>query len=60
MVDWVLAAYVRIKRGLGDAITNETYGPVIETIGMFLRAGEQDHTKQADRPLDLILGAFRA
>jgi AcrR family transcriptional regulator len=47
-----LASYIRIKRGLGDAlsaaghdaITNETYGPVIEAITLVLRAGEGDGT----------------
>ena len=47
-----LAAYIRIKRGLGealttashDAVTSETYGPVIDAIALILRAGEEDGT----------------
>jgi AcrR family transcriptional regulator len=47
-----LAAYIRIKRGLGDAltaashdaVTSETYGPVIGAITLILRAGEKDGT----------------
>lgn len=47
-----LAADIRIKRGLGDAlsaanhdaITGESYGPVIDTIATFLAAGEKDGT----------------
>ncbi|RSM88048.1 TetR/AcrR family transcriptional regulator [Kibdelosporangium aridum] len=59
-----LAGYIRIKRGLGDAltaanhdaITNETYGPVIKTIAMFLHAGEQDHTiRPGLNPDDVLL-----
>jgi AcrR family transcriptional regulator len=45
-----LAEYIRIKRGLGDAltaanhdsVTNETHGPVIGAIRVFLDAGEAD------------------
>lgn len=47
-----LAADVRIKRGLGDAltaanhdaVTRETYGPVIGAIARMLRAGEEEGT----------------
>lgn len=47
-----LAAYIRLKRGLGDAltaanhaaVTDETYGPVIGVIRLILRAGEADGT----------------
>lgn len=47
-----LAAYIRIKRGLGealtaashDAVTSETYGPVIGAITLILRAGQEDGT----------------
>ncbi|WP_037074636.1 TetR/AcrR family transcriptional regulator [Pseudonocardia spinosispora] len=45
-----LATQIRLKRGLGDAltatnhdkVTGETYGPVIEAITLMLRAGESD------------------
>jgi AcrR family transcriptional regulator len=45
-----LAAQIRLKHGLGDAlsaaakdsVTNETYGPVIGAIDLMLRAGQLD------------------
>jgi len=45
-----LAGYIRIKRGLGDALSSanhdaiagETYGPVIGAIATILAAGEKD------------------
>ncbi|WP_326836999.1 TetR/AcrR family transcriptional regulator [Amycolatopsis rhabdoformis] len=47
-----LAGHIRIKRGLGDAlsaanhdaITTESYGPVIDTIALILTTGEHDGT----------------
>lgn len=47
-----LAAYIAIKRGLGDAlttanhdaVTNETRGPAIDAISVLLRAGEENGT----------------
>ncbi|HEY0805631.1 MAG TPA: TetR/AcrR family transcriptional regulator [Pseudonocardiaceae bacterium] len=59
-----LAAYVTIKRGLGDAltaaqhdtITSETYGPVIDAIALLLRAGELDGTiRPGLDPDDVVL-----
>ncbi|WP_329139953.1 TetR/AcrR family transcriptional regulator [Streptomyces sp. NBC_01476] len=47
-----LAGYIRIKRGLGDAlttavhdaVTHETHGPVTDAIRVLLDAGERDGT----------------
>jgi len=58
-----LAGYIRIKRGLGDAlsaanhdaITTESYGPVIDTIAMILAAGEKDGTIRAGLDPDDVL-----
>lgn len=59
-----LAAYIRIKRGLGDAlsatnhdaITNETYTPVIDTIATILAAGERDGSiRRGLDPDDVLL-----
>ncbi|QUQ63988.1 TetR/AcrR family transcriptional regulator [Kutzneria sp. CA-103260] len=58
-----LAAQIRIKHGLGDAlsaaaqdaVTNETYGPVIGAIELILRAGEKDGTIRPDLDPDDVL-----
>jgi AcrR family transcriptional regulator len=58
-----LAAYISIKRGLGDAltagghvaVTNETHGPVIDAVGAMLRAGEQDGTVRPGLDPDDVL-----
>ncbi|MFG1709868.1 TetR/AcrR family transcriptional regulator [Nonomuraea sp. M3C6] len=58
-----LASYIAIKRGLGDAltaathdaVTNETYGPVIGAIAVILRAGEADGTIRPDLDPDDVL-----
>jgi AcrR family transcriptional regulator len=59
-----LASYIRIKHGLGDAldtatreaITDETYGPVIEAITAMLAAGEADGTiRPGLDPADVLL-----
>jgi AcrR family transcriptional regulator len=59
-----LAGYITIKRGLGDALTaathdavsSETYGPVISAIKVMLQAGEQDGTIRSGLdPDDLLL-----
>ncbi|MFI6731407.1 hypothetical protein ACIBI9_00635 [Nonomuraea sp. NPDC050451] len=52
-----LASYLAIKRGLGDvltaathdAVTNETYGPVIGAIAVILPAGEAAGTTARSR-----------
>ncbi|MGW4487816.1 TetR/AcrR family transcriptional regulator [Amycolatopsis sp. NPDC004368] len=58
-----LAGYIRIKRGLGDAlsaanhdaITSESYGPVIDTIAKILSAGERDGTVRPGLDPDDVL-----
>jgi AcrR family transcriptional regulator len=59
-----LSSYIRLKRGLGDAldsttkeaITNETYGPVVEASGLMLQAGQADGTiKLGLDPADVLL-----
>jgi AcrR family transcriptional regulator len=62
---WIerLASYVTIKRGLGDAltaathdaVTSETYGPVIGAISVILRAGEADGTVRPGLDPDDVL-----
>ncbi|MFD9736499.1 TetR/AcrR family transcriptional regulator [Umezawaea sp. NPDC059074] len=61
-----LAEHIRIKRGLGDAlsaanhatVTNETYGPVIEAIALMLRAGEENGTVRPGLDPDDVLMAM--
>jgi len=51
-----LVGYMRIKHGLGDAlspgaqqsVTEQTYGPVIAAITLMLEAGQADGTIRAD------------
>jgi AcrR family transcriptional regulator len=51
-----LVSYMRIKHGLGDAlspgarqsVTEQTYGPVIAAITQILEAGQADGTVRAD------------
>lgn len=59
-----LSSYIRLKHGLGDAldastkeaITNKTYGPVVEAIGVMLQAGQADGTiKPGLDPADVLL-----
>ena len=59
-----LSSYIRLKHGLGEAldastkeaITNETYGPVIEAIGLMLQAGQADGTiRQGVDQADVLL-----
>ena len=59
-----LSSYIRLKHGLGDAldaatkeaITNETYGPIVEAIGLILQAGQVDGTiEQGLHPADVLL-----
>jgi AcrR family transcriptional regulator len=59
-----LASYIRPKRGLGDAldadtheaVTNETYGPVVNAIALILAAGEADGTiRPGLDPADVLL-----
>jgi AcrR family transcriptional regulator len=58
-----LAALIRIKRGLGDAltpanheaVTTESHGPVVEAIGRFLLAGERDGTVRPGLDPDDVL-----
>jgi AcrR family transcriptional regulator len=63
-----LAGYIRIKQGLGDALTAanhaaataEAYGPVIAAIGTLLAAGEADGSIRAGLDPDdvlLLMGA---
>ncbi|GLZ47777.1 TetR family transcriptional regulator [Actinomycetospora sp. NBRC 106375] len=64
----ILAGYIRLKRGLGDALTaenhaaatTETYGPVIGAITTLLRAGEADGSMRPGLDPDdvlLLMGA---
>jgi AcrR family transcriptional regulator len=63
--DWTaqLAALIRIKRGLADAltpanhetVTTESHGPVVGAIGLFLRAGERDATVRPGLDPDDVL-----
>jgi AcrR family transcriptional regulator len=59
-----LSSYIRLKHGLGDAldastkeaITNETYGPVVGAIGLMLQAGQADGTIESGLdPADVLL-----
>ena len=58
-----LAGQIALKRGLGDAltatthdaVTNETYGPVIGAIAILLRAGEADGSIRAGLDPDDVL-----
>ena len=63
---WIteLVRYMRIKHGLGDAlspgarrsVTEQSYGPVIAAITQMLDAGKQDGSIRADAdPADLLL-----
>jgi AcrR family transcriptional regulator len=60
----LLAGYIRLKRGLGealtaanhDAATADTYGPVIGAITVLLRAGQADGTvREGLEPDDVLL-----
>jgi AcrR family transcriptional regulator len=64
----LLAGYIRLKRGLGealtaanhDAATADTYGPVIEAITALLRAGQTDGSMRIGLDPDdvlLLMGA---
>jgi AcrR family transcriptional regulator len=63
--DWTeqLAALIRIKRGLGDAltpanheaVTTGSHGPVVEAIALFLRAGERDGSMRPGLDPDDVL-----
>jgi AcrR family transcriptional regulator len=59
-----LASYVRLKHGLGDAmdaatkeaLTQETYGPVVGVVALMLAAGEADGTiRPGLDPADVLL-----
>jgi AcrR family transcriptional regulator len=58
-----LAALIRIKRGLGEAlspanheaVTTESHGPVVAAIALFLRAGERDGTVRPGLDPDDVL-----
>lgn len=59
-----LASYVRLKHGLGDAmdaatkeaLTQETYGPVVGVVAVMLAAGEADATiRPGLDPADVLL-----
>jgi AcrR family transcriptional regulator len=59
-----LASYIRLKHGLGDALdaatkqamTDDTYGPVIDAITLLLDAGEADGTiRPGLEPADVLL-----
>jgi AcrR family transcriptional regulator len=59
-----LAGYIRLKRGLGealtavdhDAVTAETHGPVVAAIGALLTAGERDGSiRPGLHPDDVLL-----
>ena len=61
-----LAEHIRIKHGLGDALSaanhatvaNETHGPVVEAIGLMLRAGEENGTVRVGLDPDDVLLAM--
>jgi AcrR family transcriptional regulator len=59
-----LSSYIRLKHGLGDAldaatkeaITDETYGPVVRAIAVMLNAGQADGTIRSGLdPADVLL-----